>query len=191
MLNLLANETKSLQSIQQLNVAAKRHDHAEKTQKLLEVMAKPYRWQLSNGQIAFVQTQATSHAASLLDLYNALQNTELITVDARLELLHHLKQVVHEGMHALGATSTRKHKSSSHLTLIQDIMDLADREADLLSRGRPPATLYSMRARLQNLLLQYIESPVFNSRAQEFVNLPKMSGTGNTLPMPAPPSPGK
>ena len=57
------------------------------------------------------------------------------------------------------------------------IVDLIDREGDMLNRGRPVKTLETMRKRLNNLFLHYIENPIFNPRAIEFINIPKGTST--------------
>lgn len=202
---LLANETKSLQSIQKLKVAARKSDHEAQTEKLLELMSKPYRWQLSNGETTFVQTPSTAKAAELYDLYQALRNTACISVDERLNVLFRLKQVVTtaandyymatqtmvnaakastpgsatatapQGPTVVTMATISKHKNNANIALLRDISDLIDREADMLNRGRPADKLENMRLRLSNLLLQYIENPVYNPRAIEFVNLPKVT----------------
>ena len=187
MTNLLINETRSLQSIQKLKVTAQKDEHVEKTQKLLELMAKPYRWQLSNGTITLVQTQATNKASELLELYNALCNTHCITVDERLNVLYKLKQVITQSGRdyhdaTLHITGKNKFKSNAQMALIRDITDLIDREGDMLNRGRPINTLENMRQRLNNLFLAYIENPIFNPRAIEFVNVPVANNMTMTRP---------
>lgn len=176
---LLANETKSLQSIQKLKVAAQKDGHVEKTNKLLELMAKPYKWQLSNGTVTTVSTQATTKANDLLELYRALGNTQLISIDERLDVLYKLKQTVQSAAADYQKVANlNKNKSNSNISLLRDIVDLVDREGDMLNRGRPVKTMESMRKRLNNLFLQYIENPIFNPRAIEFINIPKGTSVG-------------
>ena len=43
--------------------------------------------------------------------------------------------------------------------LTREIVDLIDREADLLNRGRSEASLDGLRKRIANLFLQFIETP--------------------------------
>lgn len=87
---VLADETKALQGIQKLKIAAHKNLHTEKTQRMLELMAQPHRWQLSGGETAFVQTPETVRSKELLDLYVALQAPSLST-DERLDILLHVK----------------------------------------------------------------------------------------------------
>jgi hypothetical protein len=56
--------------------------------------------------------------------------------------------------------------------LSRDIVDLCDREAETLNRGRPVETLKGLRTRLSNLFLQFIESPDFNPEAVRFQKVP-------------------
>lgn len=50
--------------------------------------------------------------------------------------------------------------------LTHEIVDCADREIDLLSRGR--TNLEGLRRRLANLFLQFVETPEFNPEATRF-----------------------
>jgi hypothetical protein len=54
--------------------------------------------------------------------------------------------------------------------LTRDIVELIDREADLLNRGRREANLEGLRRRLSNLFLQFVETPEFNPEAYVFTN---------------------
>ena len=51
-------------------------------------------------------------------------------------------------------------------------MDLIDREANMLDRGRPEKSLEGLRQRLANLFLQFIEYPLFNPEAARFQKIP-------------------
>ena len=48
------------------------------------------------------------------------------------------------------------------------VVELIDREADMLNRGRSEASLGGLRKRLANLFLQFIETPEFNPEAARF-----------------------
>eukprot|EP01038_Epipyxis_sp_PR26KG_P004955 gene4955-6928_t len=149
---LLENEIKALQSMQKLKVNASKEMKFEKTQQMLEMMAKPQVWQLSHGEVAQVLTPETQRAKELLDLYNAL-NTLLLTTDQRLEILLNVKWTVNE----------------FDTPITREIKDLVDREADLLNRGRSMKSMEKLRVRLSNLFLEFIEDPQHNPRAALFV----------------------
>jgi len=52
--------------------------------------------------------------------------------------------------------------------LTREIVDLIDREADLLNRGRSEKSLEGLRRRISNLFLQFVETPEFNPEATRF-----------------------
>ena len=51
--------------------------------------------------------------------------------------------------------------------LTRSIVELIDREADLLNRGRAESSLDGLRKRLLNLFLQFIETPEFNPEVRK------------------------
>ena len=57
--------------------------------------------------------------------------------------------------------------------LTREIVDLVDREADLINRGRSEKTLAGLRKRMANLFLQFIETPEFNPEAARFQKVPR------------------
>jgi len=152
MVEVLSEETKALQAIQKLKVAATKESLETKTQTMLELMAQPERWQMSDGNTAAVQTPETIHAAKLYEHYMALKD-EHFTVDSRLNTLLAIKWCVKDHPCAL----------------TRDIADLVDREADLLGRGRNFVSMAGLRKRIKTLFLQYIENPEFNPRAADFI----------------------
>jgi hypothetical protein len=156
---VLSDETKALQAIQKLKIAAQKKLQSDKTVQMLEQMAQPYKWQLSSGDVAFVQTPSTNRSKELRDLYLALQAH--LTTDERLDILLHVKWCVKE--------------FESPLT--RDISDLIDREADLLNRGRPAKSMEKHKVRLNNLFLQFIENPIYNPRAKDFISFKKPEET--------------
>ena len=78
-------------------------------------------------------------------------------VDERLDVLLHIKWTVKE----------------FDCNLTRDIVELIDREADMLNRGRSEASLTGLRKRLANLYLQFIETPEFNPEAARFQKAPQ------------------
>jgi hypothetical protein len=156
MMELLASETKALQSIQQLKFTASHNIHEEKTEKMLSLMSQPHRWRLSDGNVAQVNTPAIQRAKELLELYRALTNP-LESVNQRLEVLLNVKWTI---------------KAVEPCILTKTLADLLDREADLLNRGRPFSSMEPLRQRIKHLFLQFIEDPQYNPRAVEFIKVP-------------------
>lgn len=162
---LLAEETKTLQNIQQLKATAYQDINAHKTVQMLELMSTPAQWQLSTGLSASVQTPETTKAKELLDAYKSI-SAPVTSIEQRLEALLGVKWIVRETLDS-GLTS-----SGLSLTVLKDILDLIDREADLLNRGRSISSMEKLRIRIQHMFLQFIEDPVFNPRSKEFIGIP-------------------
>merc|ERR1711871_306554 len=57
--------------------------------------------------------------------------------------------------------------------LTRELVDLIDREADMLNRGRPEKSFVGLRRRMANLFLQFIETPEFNPEAMRFQKVPR------------------
>lgn len=55
--------------------------------------------------------------------------------------------------------------------LTQDIVELIDREADLMMRGVKEASLEGLRKRISTLFLQYIKTPTFNPEAAKLLKV--------------------
>jgi len=153
---LLAKETRLLQTIDKLKIQAHRHNRAAKVQKHLETMAQPKVWAQSDAETTTVHTPFTTRAKELLDLYNGL-NLPLLSIDERLDVLLHVKWTVKE----------------FDCNLTRDIVDLIDREADMLNRGRAESSFSGLRRRLSNLFLQFVETPEFNPEALQFQTVPR------------------
>eukprot|EP00163_Fabomonas_tropica_P026048 TRINITY_DN463_c0_g1_i1.p1 TRINITY_DN463_c0_g1~~TRINITY_DN463_c0_g1_i1.p1 ORF type:complete len:504 (+),score=127.03 TRINITY_DN463_c0_g1_i1:202-1713(+) len=153
---VLNKESKLLQTIDRLKIQANVDNRDEKVNKLLELMSAPKKWQLSDGTVAEVETPFTMRAKELMDLYNGLR-LPLLSIDERLDVLLHVKWTVKE----------------FDCNLTREIVDLIDREADLLNRGRPEKSLSGLRKRLSNLFLQFIETPEFNPEAVRFQKVPR------------------
>jgi len=153
---LLHKETKLLQTIDKLKIQAHHQNRDAKVKKSLESMAKPKVWAQSDGETTTVHTPFTTRAKELMDLYTGLR-LPLLTVDERLDVLLHVKWTVKE----------------FDCNLTREVVDLIDREADMLNRGRPEASFKGLRKRMANLFLQFIETPEFNPEAMKFQKVPR------------------
>ncbi|KAK9828672.1 hypothetical protein WJX72_001452 [[Myrmecia] bisecta] len=146
---LLHKETKLLQTIDRLRSTARAENEEERVAERLRRMAQPKRWPVSNGKAVEVHTPFTTRAKELMQLYTGL-NLPLLSTDERLDVLLHAKWTVKE----------------FDCNLTRDIVQLIDREADLLNRGRHPKTLEGLRKRISTLFLQFVETPEFNPEAK-------------------------
>merc|ERR1719378_1634707 len=164
---LLQKETKLLQTIDKLKIQANSQNRDAKIKKTLESMSKPKVWAQNDGETTTVHTPFTTRAKELIDLYSGLR-LPLLTVDERLDVLLHVKWTVKE----------------FDCNLTREIVDLIDREADMLNRGRPEKSFAGLRRRMANLFLQFIETPEFNPEAMKFQKVPRqMYDNSGTKPL--------
>jgi hypothetical protein len=152
---LLHKETKLLQTIGKLKISANGRNRERRIAKMLDLMSSPKKWELGDGDVALVHTPFTTRAKELKDLYNGLQLTSVST-DERLDILLHVKWTAKE----------------FDCELTRDLVDLIDREADLLNRGRSERMMAGLRRRISTLFLQFIETPEFNPEAARFQQVP-------------------
>ena len=151
MQELLAQETKLIQTIDRLKITASEENRKVAVQKKMLNMSQPKRWQRRNEDVVAVQTPFTTRAGELRDLYNAVTDYTH-SVDARLDVLLNVKWTVKE----------------FDCQLTRELTGLIDREADMLNRGRSKKSLEGLRRRIANQFLQFIESPQFNPEAARF-----------------------
>ena len=100
-------------------------------------MSDPKKWLRSDNRLTEVHTPYTTRAKELMDIYNGLRLKNL-SVDERLDILLNTKWTVKEW--------------ESNLT--REIVELIDREADMLNRGRSES---SLEGKIKfNLILIYL-----------------------------------
>uniref|UniRef100_A0A8C4X3L6 IQ motif and ubiquitin domain containing n=1 Tax=Erpetoichthys calabaricus TaxID=27687 RepID=A0A8C4X3L6_ERPCA len=95
-------------------------------------------------------------ARELKDLYASVNMTSL-TQEERLDVLLILKHTVQE----------------HDCKLTQEIVELIDREEDLLTRGVKKVSLEGLRQRISTLFLQYIKTPLFNPEVIRLLKVPQ------------------
>eukprot|EP00759_Apiculatamorpha_spiralis_P016856 PhF_6_TR2314/c0_g1_i1/m.4084 len=147
---LLKKETKLLQTIDKLQLQATKENRQRNVETTLNAMAGEKKWGTVN-----VETPYTLRAKELRDLYNGLQMRN-VSIDERLDVLLHVKWTVKE----------------FDCPLTREVVDLIDREADLLNRGRKSNSLEGLRRRVSNLFLQFLETPEFNPEALHYTRVP-------------------
>ena len=135
-----------------LTSVALKHGHQQRVNRMLELMSKPKLWELGTGEVQEVHTASTERAQELMELYQGLNDTGL-TIDERLDVL----------------LNTKWTAKDFDCPLTRDIVELCDREAEMLNRGRNESTLSGLRKRLSNLFLQFVETPEFNPEAARFL----------------------
>ena len=153
---LLNKEVKLLQTIDRLKLSAGTENKDDKIRKKLETLSASKKWGMSDGSLKEVDTPFTVRARELMELYNGLSLSTL-TVDERLDVLLHVKWTIKE----------------FDCRLTRDLVDLIDREADMINRGRPEASLEGLRKRVQSLFLHFMETPEFNPEAARLEKVPR------------------
>ncbi|MCQ2819353.1 MAG: hypothetical protein MJ252_18985 [archaeon] len=157
---LLHKEISLLQTIEKLKITANKENRTDQIASFLEKMSADKKWKVYDGHHVNVQTILTATAAGLQKQFKKLIAST--TVDQRLANLLEFKQMM-----------MKSNEGKNACTLIDKIIDLIDRESILLERGRPDSSLEGLRQRLNNLYLNYIETPEFNPEAQRFQIIPK------------------
>jgi len=142
---LLDQQTQYITSIERHKIEANKNNRIEKTHKLLEKAAAPKRWKAFDGRYTLMDTQFTIRAKEMSDIYNSI-TMKYLTQDERLDVLLTLKHTV------------KQHNCK----LTRDIIELIDREADLIMRAVSDCNLEGLRQRIATLFLEYCKTPMFN-----------------------------
>ncbi|CAL1591990.1 unnamed protein product [Knipowitschia caucasica] len=122
----------------------------------LDKSAAPYHWKTEKGTLLEMDTVNTIRARELRDLYNDVSASPAQQND-RLQVLMTLKHTVKE----------------HDCQLTRDLVDLVDREVDLMSRCSKASSLDGLRQRINTLLLQYIKTPAFNPQVAKLLKVPQ------------------
>ncbi|XP_030606869.1 IQ and ubiquitin-like domain-containing protein isoform X2 [Archocentrus centrarchus] len=151
---LLDQEMDFIAAIGRHRIAIHNDNYDKAVRNFLDKSASPHHRRVADGRLIEIDTQDTIRARELRDLYN---NISLITVsqEQRLHFLMTLKHTVKE------------------CQLTRDIVDLVDREVDLMTRGVKTASLEGLRKRICTLLLQYIKTPAFNPEVAKLLKVPQ------------------
>lgn len=150
---LLFKETEMLQTVGRLKQQALTESRHKRIRRVLDEMAAPKQWEMSDGEVASIHTPFTTRAGELRDLYVALvAEPGTSSVAERLDTLLHVKYTVKE----------------FDCALTREIVELVDRETDLLNRGRKQQSMANLRRRVGTLFLQWIQTPEFNPESARF-----------------------
>ncbi|CAF1061759.1 unnamed protein product [Adineta ricciae] len=153
---LVDEETELLATIDRYKSEASRHNKEANIQRFLERVAQPKKWKYKDGTTTEMDTPYSIRARELMQIYNTV-TMKFLTLDERLDILLTLKHTVKE--------------HDSRLT--QEIIQLIDREADLLMRGTKEENLSGLRERISTLFLQYIKTPTFNPGVVRHLKVPQ------------------
>ena len=151
---LLRQQCSYLGAIDQLRNEANKKNRASRIKRFFDQSAAAREWvDPEYGKVNRMDSLKTLRARELREVYHALGLTEL-DMDERLDILLHVKLVVEE----FDAKLTR------------EIVQLLNREADLLLRGTKKKNLLGLRQRIRNLFLQFCEDPEYNPIAEQYLS---------------------
>ncbi|XP_052778908.1 IQ and ubiquitin-like domain-containing protein [Mya arenaria] len=153
---LLDQETQLIAAIGRHKIEADSENKDKRIQDFLDKAAAPKKWKGFDGKGTEMDTPFTIRAKELRDIYNSI-NMKYLTQDERLDVLLTLKHTVKE----------------HDCKLTQEIIELIDREADLLMRGVKETNLDGLRKRISTLFLQYLKTPTFNPEAAKLLKVPQ------------------
>jgi hypothetical protein len=153
---LQAKECELVATIERLRLVAAKESNELRAGTLLTKMSNPKPQPLTGkllGDTVIVETPFTKRALELKELFQAISlPPSAQSSDQRLDAILNVKFTVKEFTGAL----------------IDEIATLIDREADLLSRGRPQSSMEGLRTRMKSLFSTFCEDPAYNPGAAHF-----------------------
>ncbi|XP_033972762.1 IQ and ubiquitin-like domain-containing protein [Trematomus bernacchii] len=151
---LLETETQLIAAIGHHRIAVQNNNYDKVVRNLLDKSAAPHQWRAADGRLIEMDSEHTVRAGELRDLYNNLNS------ESQEERLEHLLTLRH---------TVKEHECQ----LTRDIVDLIDREADLMTRQVKVASLQGLRKRISTLFLQFIKTPAFNPEVAKHLKVPQ------------------
>ncbi|NXP79122.1 IQUB protein, partial [Ramphastos sulfuratus] len=142
---LLEQEAQLIASIGRHKLNADEENRQKSILRFLDKCAQPKRWKAYDGKITEMDTQYTLRGRELFEIYCSISMNG-IPKRERIDVLLMLRRTVKE------------HKCK----LTQEIVELIDREVDLMSREVKECNLEGLRKRICTLFLQYTKNPKFN-----------------------------
>ncbi|NXF70558.1 IQUB protein, partial [Sclerurus mexicanus] len=153
---LLEQETQLIACFERHKLNANEENQQKAILHLLDKCAQPKRWRAFDGKITEMDTRDTLRARELLEIYRSI-STEGIPKDERTDVLFTLRCTVKE----------------LDCKLTQEIVELIDREVDLMTRDVKECNLDGLRKRICTLFLQCIKIPEFNPEVTRLLKVPQ------------------
>ncbi|XP_037692193.1 IQ and ubiquitin-like domain-containing protein isoform X2 [Choloepus didactylus] len=153
---LLEKETQIIASIGRHRYIADVTNQEASIQAFLDKCSAPKTWSTFDGKITEMDTQFTIRARELQNIYQCIM-LKNISQDERLDVLLTLKHTVKE----------------HECKLTQEILELIDREVDLMMRGVKHHNLEGLRKRISTLFFHYIKTPLFNPEVARHLKVPQ------------------
>ncbi|XP_067171517.1 IQ motif and ubiquitin-like domain-containing protein [Apteryx mantelli] len=152
---LLEQEARLIASVGRYKLDADEENRQKAVLRFLDKCAKPKSWKAFDGKITEVDTQYTLRARELLEIYRSISMND-IPKDERIDVLLTLRCTVKE----------------HECKLTQEIVELIDREVDLMLRDVKECNLEGLRKRICTLFLQYIKTPNLNPEIARILKVP-------------------
>nr|XP_025147234.1 IQ and ubiquitin-like domain-containing protein isoform X3 [Bubalus bubalis] len=153
---LLEKETQIIASIGRHRYITYTENQEAEIQSFLDKCSAPKTWRRFDGKIIDMDTQFTIRARELQNIYNCIM-LKNVSQDERLDVLLTLKHTVKE----------------HECKLTQEILELIDREVDLMMRGVKHQNLEGLRKRIATLFFHYIKTPLFNPEVARHLKVPQ------------------
>uniref|UniRef100_A0A8D0MSJ9 IQ motif and ubiquitin domain containing n=1 Tax=Sus scrofa TaxID=9823 RepID=A0A8D0MSJ9_PIG len=153
---LLEKETQIIASIGRHRYIAYTANREASIEAFLDKCSAPKVWRTFDGKIIEMDTQFTIRARELQNIYKCIMLRN-ISQDERLDVLLTLKHTVKE----------------HECKLTQEILELIDREVDLMMRGVKHENLAGLRKRIATLFFHYIKTPLFNPEVARHLKVPQ------------------
>nr|XP_020765141.1 IQ and ubiquitin-like domain-containing protein [Odocoileus virginianus texanus] len=153
---LLEKETQIIASIGRHRYITYTENQEAEIQSFLDKCSAPKTWRRFDGKIIELDTQFTIRARELQNIYNCIM-LKNVSHDERLDVLLTLKHTVKE----------------HECKLTQEILELIDREVDLMMRGVKHQNLEGLRKRIATLFFHYIKTPLFNPEVARHLKVPQ------------------
>ncbi|XP_034035641.1 IQ and ubiquitin-like domain-containing protein [Thalassophryne amazonica] len=153
---LLQQETQFITDIGRHRIAVHNSNYDTAVRAFLDKCAMPQQWRAADGRLIQMDNQDTIRARELRNLYDEV-NLTTMSQDQRLQVLATLRHTVKE----------------HHCPLTRDIVELIERETNLVSRGIQASKLEGLRKRISTLFLQYIKMPAFNPMVSKVLTVPQ------------------
>ncbi|XP_064302372.1 IQ and ubiquitin-like domain-containing protein [Phalacrocorax carbo] len=152
---LVEQEAQLIASIGRHKLNADEENQQKAILHFLDKCAQPKRWKAYDGKITEMDTEHTLRARELFEIYRSISMND-IPKDERIDVLLTLRRTVKE----------------HECKLTWEIVELIDREVDLMSREVKECNLEGLRKRICTLFLQYIKTPKFNPEVARILKVP-------------------
>ncbi|NWJ10938.1 IQUB protein, partial [Crypturellus undulatus] len=152
---LLDQEAQLIASIGRYKLDTDEENRQQAILRFLGKCAQPKSWKAFDGKITEMDTPYTLRARELLEIYRSISMND-IPKDERIDVLLTLRRTVKE----------------HDCKLTQEIVELIDREVDLMMRDVKEYNLEGLRKRICTLFLQYIKTPKFNPEVAKILKVP-------------------